>query len=127
MFFRPPHPAQPTVSVAWARRLCGGAAGLALLLGLACAAGPAQAAAEAAALRTQALAATCANCHGTNGQAVDQAAVPGLAGLPRQYLAEQMAAFKAGQREATVMHQIAKGFSDAQIAQLAAYFSALPR
>ncbi|OYU99036.1 MAG: cytochrome C, partial [Burkholderiales bacterium PBB5] len=36
-------------------------------------------------------------------------------------------AFKAGQREATVMHQIAKGFSDAQIAQLAAYFSALPR
>ena len=38
-----------------------------------------------------------------------------------------MQAFKTGQRTATVMHQIAKGFSDAQIDELAAYFAALPR
>ena len=79
---------------------------------------------DAAALRQQALAATCANCHGTQGRAVDGAAVPGLAGMPAVYLVEQMKAFKAGTRPATVMHQLAKGYSDAQIDQIAAYFAA---
>jgi len=79
---------------------------------------------DAAALRVGALAATCANCHGTMGRAVDGAAVPGLAGLPASYIAEQMKAFKAGTRPATVMHQLAKGFNDAQVDQLAAYFAA---
>jgi cytochrome subunit of sulfide dehydrogenase len=80
--------------------------------------------ADAQALRTRALAATCAQCHGTDGQAVSGAAVPGLAGLPAPYFTEQMAAFKAGTRPATVMHQLAKGYTDAQIATLAAYFAA---
>ncbi len=80
--------------------------------------------ADAQALRTRALAATCAQCHGTDGKAVSGAAVPGLAGTPAPYFTEQMAAFKAGTRPATVMHQLAKGYSDAQIAQLAAYFAA---
>ena len=79
---------------------------------------------DAAALQVRSLAATCASCHGTAGRAVDSAAVPGLAGLPAAYMLEQMKAFKAGTRTATVMHQIAKGYSDAQIAQLAAYFAA---
>lgn len=78
----------------------------------------------APALQTRSLAAGCASCHGTGGRAVDGAAVPGLAGLPGAYLAEQMKAFKSGARAATVMHQIAKGYSDAQIDQLAAYFAA---
>ncbi len=78
-------------------------------------------------LRSRALAATCANCHGTGGRAVDSVAVPGLAGLPAAYLAEQMRAFKAGTRPATVMHQLAKGYSDAQIDQLAAHFAAQPK
>ena len=75
-------------------------------------------------LRARSLAATCAQCHGTAGHAVEGAAVPGLAGLPAGYLVEQMKAFKNGARLATVMPQIAKGYSDAQIEQLAAYFSA---
>ena len=50
--------------------------------------------------------------------------VPGLAGLPASYVVEQMKAFKAGTRPATVMHQLAKGFSDAQIESIAAYFAA---
>jgi cytochrome subunit of sulfide dehydrogenase len=79
---------------------------------------------DSAALRTKALAATCANCHGTDGRAVDGAAVPGLAGMPASYLVDQLKTFKAGTRPATVMHQLAKGFSDAQIDQLAAYFAA---
>ena len=79
---------------------------------------------DAAALRVSALAATCANCHGTLGRAVDGAAVPGLAGMPAVYMVEQLKAFKAGTRTATVMHQLAKGYSEPQIDQLAAYFAA---
>lgn len=75
-------------------------------------------------LYTKSLAATCANCHGTNGKAVAGSAVIGLAGLPASYIAEQMKAFKSGTRPATVMHQLAKGYSDSQIDQLAAYFAA---
>ena len=85
---------------------------------------PVASAQDATALRSRALAATCANCHGTGGRAVENAAVPGLAGLPAAYLIEQMRAFKAGTRPATVMHQLAKGYSDAQIDQLAAHFAA---
>ena len=79
---------------------------------------------DAAALRVSALAATCANCHGTLGRAVEGTAVPGLAGMPAVYMVEQLKAFKAGTRPATVMHQLAKGFSEAQVDQLAAYFAA---
>ena len=67
------------------------------------------------------LAAACANCHGTNG--VSQPGMPSLAGQPRGYLEQQMQDFKAGKRPATVMHQIAKGYSDEQIGALAAYLS----
>lgn len=70
------------------------------------------------------LAATCANCHGTQGVAVSNASVPGLAGMPASYMVEQMKAFKGGTRPATIMHQLAKGFSDAQIDAVAAYFAA---
>jgi cytochrome c553 len=53
--------------------------------------------------------------------------VPSIAGLPRDYLMAQMKAFKDGSRPATVMHQISKGFSDAQIASMADYFAAQKR
>ena len=76
------------------------------------------------ALYTKSLAATCANCHGTNGKVVSGSPVVGLAGLPADYIASQMKAFKSGALPATVMHQLAKGFSDAQIDQMAAYFAA---
>ena len=72
-------------------------------------------------------AAMCANCHGSEGRTVENSAVPPLAGLPRDYLIQQMQAYKDGSRKATVMHQISKGFSDAQIASFADYFSAQPR
>src|SRR6266513_444381 len=68
------------------------------------------------------LAAACANCHGTNG--VSQQGMANLAGQQRAYLVQQMQDFRAGKRPATVMHQLAKGYSDEQIDALAAYFSA---
>lgn len=81
---------------------------------------------DAASLRTRALAATCAACHGTDGRAIESSAVPGLAGRPAAALVEQMTAFKSGARPGSVMPQIAKGFSDAQIAELAAWFARVP-
>ena len=92
------------------------------LLAAACA-GPA-ASQTPEALYTQGLAATCTQCHGTQGRASIGSSVPALAGRPREYLAEQLRAFKAGTRQATVMHQVAKGYNDAQIDQLAGYFAA---
>lgn len=80
---------------------------------------------EAQKLYTQSLAATCANCHGTEGHAVKDASVPGLAGLKSDYIVEQMKAFKTGERKATIMHQIAKGFNDEQTRRLADYFASL--
>jgi cytochrome c553 len=38
-----------------------------------------------------------------------------------------MRAFRDGKRPATVMHQIAKGYSDAQIEAMASWFAAQPR
>jgi cytochrome c553 len=72
------------------------------------------------------LAAGCAICHGTAGKAVTQSVIP-LAGLPRDHIASQMRAFRDGTRPATVMHQIAKGYNDAQIDAMAAWFAAQRR
>jgi sulfide dehydrogenase cytochrome subunit len=80
-------------------------------------------AADSQALYTQSLAATCANCHGTQGKSLKDPSVPGLAGRPSAYLIEQMQAFKTGTREATIMHQIAKGYTDEQVKQMADYFA----
>ena len=72
------------------------------------------------------IAAPCAICHGTDGRAVTRDVIA-LAGLPRDHIVSQMQAFRDAKRPATVMHQIAKGYSDEQIAQLAAYFAAQKR
>lgn len=76
------------------------------------------------ALRAHSLAAQCAQCHGTDGRALDGAAVPGLAGMPAPYFVAQMQSYKTNTRAASVMPQLAKGFSDAQIDTLATFFAA---
>lgn len=97
----------------------------ALLLAAGVAATSAAHAQDASALRARSLAATCAQCHGTDGRSAEPGgtAVPPLAGMPADTLVAQMNAFKSGSRSGTVMPQIAKGFNDAQIAQLAAWFA----
>ena len=67
------------------------------------------------------LAANCANCHGTSGNA--QGAMPSLAGQPKSFIVDQMKAFRDGKRPATIMHQLAKGYSDQQIELVADHFS----
>ena len=69
------------------------------------------------------MAANCSACHGTNGNSAG-GAIPGLAGTNKDYVVAQMKAFKEGKREATVMHQIAKGYSDAEMAAIAEFFAA---
>lgn len=76
------------------------------------------------ALYVRSLAATCANCHGTQGRAQQGSSVVSLAGLSREHIVTQMQAFKNGTRSATIMHQLSKGYSDAQIALIAGYFAA---
>lgn len=70
------------------------------------------------------ISATCATCHGTQGKATNGSAVVSLAGMPAAYITLQMKAFKDGSRPATVMHQLSKGYSDAQVAMIADYFAA---
>ena len=69
------------------------------------------------------LAANCANCHGTDGHSAGGGGMPGLAGLSPTYFAEQMKAFRDGTRKATIMHQLSKGYTEQQIAELAEYFA----
>ena len=65
-------------------------------------------------------AAACASCHGTDGRAQ-----PGMASLAgRTDLQKILLEYKAGTRPATLMHQISKGYTDEQLAQIAAYFAA---
>jgi len=67
------------------------------------------------------LAASCSNCHGTNG--VSQGAVPSLAGAAKADLVAKMQEFKSGKRPGTIMPQLAKGYSDEQIETLATWFA----
>jgi cytochrome c553 len=69
------------------------------------------------------LAANCFTCHGTNGNSVDNVP-PGLAGRDRTVLFQTMKDFQSGKQPSTIMHQQAKGYTDAQLQLIAAYFAA---
>ena len=68
------------------------------------------------------LAAACALCHGTNG--TNAGGLPNLAGQPRNYIVQQLHDFRDGKRQATIMHQIAKGYTEPQMDALAEFFAA---
>ena len=72
----------------------------------------------------QSLAATCANCHGTHGRAALGPGILPLAGRPAGWIQAQMADFRSGRRPATIMHQIARGYSERQVEQLALWLEA---
>lgn len=70
------------------------------------------------------LAATCANCHGTNGNAVKGGGIDALAGMEKAKTLQKLADFKSGDKPASIMHQIAKGYTDEQLDLIAGYFAA---
>ena len=76
-------------------------------------------------LHTRALAASCAHCHGTDGRAVEGEPLVRLAGLPADYTLTQLLSFRTGQRPATIMHQITRGYSQEQLEQVAKYFASV--
>lgn len=70
----------------------------------------------------EALAYTCAGCHGTDGSSVGPSS-PHIAGMNDEYFVESMKAFKSDERNPTIMNRIAKGYSDKQIESMAEFFA----
>jgi sulfide dehydrogenase cytochrome subunit len=76
-------------------------------------------------LQLRGLAASCSNCHGTLG--VAEPGNESLAGGNKDEMLKKMMDFKTGKKPATIMHQLAKGYTDEQLAALAGYFSSLKK
>ena len=69
-------------------------------------------------------AAMCAACHGINGIGT-QPIYPNIAGQKEEYLKSSLHAFKKGERKNPIMAPMAAPLSDADIDNLAAYYSSL--
>jgi cytochrome c553 len=100
----------------------GGLAATALWLCAALAGTATAQAADIAAGRGKAV--QCAACHGLDGIAKIPEA-PNLAGQNEDYLAKALKDFKSGERKNDMMSLIVKPLSDADIANLAAYYHSL--
>lgn len=70
------------------------------------------------------LAATCFTCHGTDGRSVG-GVPPSLAGQSKAVMLQQLMEYKESKRPGTIMPQLAKGYTDAQLEQIAGYFAAV--
>ncbi|TLY53215.1 MAG: c-type cytochrome [Gammaproteobacteria bacterium] len=71
-------------------------------------------------------AATCAACHGPDGNAGTDAQYPRLAGQYHDYLARALHEYKNGERKNAIMAGFANTLSDAEIDALSRYFGAMP-
>jgi cytochrome c553 len=71
------------------------------------------------------IAQACVVCHGQGG--AGNGSVPKIAGYGRDLFIAQWAAFRNKERPATMMDRIAKGYSAAEVAELADYFSKLKK
>ncbi len=67
-------------------------------------------------------ASSCSGCHAAS--AAVETPVPRLAARSAGDIAAAMQEFRTGKRAATVMDRIAKGFSDDEIAAIAAWYAA---
>ena len=65
----------------------------------------------------------CVGCHGQQG--AGRGPIPKIAGYPRDAFITQWNAFRKNERPATIMNRVAPGYTDAEVAQLADYFSQL--
>ena len=66
----------------------------------------------------------CAVCHGVDGLSKIPEA-PNIAGQNENYLIEQLTAFKSGERKNEMMSVVSQNLSDADIENLAAYYSGI--
>ena len=95
---------------------------LAVALGAMLLTGGAAVAGDIAAGKTKA--ASCAGCHGPDGISANPL-WPNLAGQKAPYLVKQLKAFRDGVRQDPMMSAMARPLSDADIENLAAYYSSL--
>ena len=79
------------------------------------------AAAVVASAEPPAGAVSCSGCHPASSRMTSP--VPRLAGVDRAAIVRAMQEFRSGQRPATVMDRIAKGFTDEEIQALAAWLA----
>lgn len=73
------------------------------------------------------MAQTCAGCHGTQGRLHQSSAFMPLAGMSEASFVKAMLDFQSGARPSTLMGPIAKGFTEAEIRSMAAYFAKQPK
>lgn len=73
----------------------------------------------------QAIADTCAGCHGPDGSSHGPA-TPTIAAISVDYFVLSMKDYKTGRRPATVMDRIAKAYSDEEILEMAKFFQQKP-
>lgn len=66
----------------------------------------------------------CGGCHGANGIS-SSPSIPNLAGQKNGYLAKSIKDYRDGKRTDSMMQSLAKGLSDADIDDLAAFYSGL--
>ena len=71
----------------------------------------------------RALADNCAPCHGPGGRPAAGSTSASLAGRPADEAFEALAAYRRGDKAGTVMPQIARGYDEAELKALAAYFA----
>ena len=69
------------------------------------------------------LANACAGCHGTDG--ISPGPTPSINAMSEQDMIALLTAFKNDEATVTIMNRIAKGYTDAEIAAIAAYFAAM--
>lgn len=68
---------------------------------------------------------TCIGCHGPQGISRVRS-YPSIAGLPKEYLQEQMRAYRSGEIDNPMMGSVARNLSDADIEALSYYYASLP-
>ena len=68
----------------------------------------------------------CADCHGKDGNTPLDPSYPLLGGQYADYIEHALVAYRDGQREHALMSPQAKGLTDKQIADVAAYFASQP-
>ena len=89
------------------------------LLGLILITSPSFAQTSASNMNNRSLAATCANCHGTNGVVVPNSGMPDIGQLSKDEMLTKLMAYKSGAQPGTIMPQLAKGYTDEQLNTIA--------
>lgn len=70
----------------------------------------------------QAMAFTCAGCHGTDGSSVGPS-MPAIAGMDPEVFVDAMKAYRNDESNATIMNRIAKAYGDKQFKEMAWFFA----